>query len=215
MAEELRHLIERIQNEAVGEAEAKAVEIVAKAKAQAAALVDDARYEAKAIVETAKKDSEVYVERSRKTLEQAARDLLITVGQGVENILDDIVAAAVDQALDVTTVQNMLVSMAGQCALMEGETRLEILVSPEQQEEIIKYFADQYRKQLIRGVELHVDNEILKGFRVSFRHDEVYLDFTNDAIAEAMSEFLRPKLSRIVRRAADMEQNGGNDVGAE
>ncbi len=208
MAEELRHLIDRIQNEAVAEAEAKAVEIMAKAKAQAAAMMDEAKKEAKSIVETAKMDAEVYVERSQKTLEQAARDLLITVGQGVENILDDIVAVAVDQALDVSTVQNMLVSMAGQCALMAGETRLEILLSPEQQDAILKYFADQYRNQLIRGVELHVDNEILRGFKVSFRHDEVYLDFTNEAIAESMSEFLRPKLARIVRQAADIEHNG-------
>jgi V/A-type H+-transporting ATPase subunit E len=56
-----------------------------------------------------------------------------------------------------------------------------------------------------KGLELHVDNEILKGFKVSFADDHVYLDFTQEAIAEALTTFLRPKLAEIVGRVAKGE----------
>jgi V/A-type H+-transporting ATPase subunit E len=37
---------------------------------------------------------------------------------------------------------------------------------------------------------------------VSFTDDHVYLDFTQEAIAEALTAFLRPKLAEIVGRVA-------------
>jgi V/A-type H+-transporting ATPase subunit E len=55
---------------------------------------------------------------------------------------------------------------------------------------------------MVHGLELHVDNEILKGFRVSFADDHAYLDFTNEAIADSLTAFLRPKLAEIVSRVA-------------
>ncbi len=206
MAEELQHLIDRIQKEALDQAEAKAADILAKAKAKAAALVSDAEGHAADILAKAEKDAQVFAERAEKTLEQSARDLLITVGQGVGNILDDIVAGSVAQALDASTVCEMLAHMAEQCVHLPHETRLEILVSPEDQQQIVQYFAEQYRKKLVQGVEIHTDNEVLKGFKVSMRQNQVYLDFTDEAIAEAICEFLRPRLAKIVRRAADMEK---------
>ena len=48
MAEELKHLIERIQKEAVDKSEKDAAQIVAQAKEKAAAAVKDAETKAKA-----------------------------------------------------------------------------------------------------------------------------------------------------------------------
>jgi V/A-type H+-transporting ATPase subunit E len=79
---------------------------------------------------------------------------------------------------------------------------MEILVSPEDHQTLIKTFADLYRQKMISGLNLKADNDVLKGFKVSFKDDHVYLDFTNEAVAEALSQLLRPHLSEIVKQVA-------------
>lgn len=214
MAEELQHLIDRIQKEAVTAAEEQAGQIVAKAKEKAAAIVKEAEQKAAANLEKAERDAQAFTERSTKTLEQAARDLLISVGQGVENILADIVADAVEQALKPAVLEQMLVKMAEAYAERQGtDNRIELLISPQDQEALIKFFAEQYRQKLVHGVELHVDNEVFKGFKVSFVKDHVYHDFTKGAIAESLTNFLRPQLAEIVHRVAREGSQTGKDGG--
>ncbi len=207
MAEELQFLIERIQKEAVDTGEQQASKIVSQAKEKAAALVKEAEDKAKAIIQTAEKDAGAFMERSNKTLLQSARDLLITVGEGVENILSDLVASAVDKSLSPEVLQQMLVKMVEAYAAKGGsECRIEVLVSPQDQEKLKAFFTEQYNQKLKAGVEIRADKDIFKGFRVGFANGQVYHDFTNDAIAEALTNFLRPQLAEIVHKAA--KENG-------
>lgn len=202
MAEELQPLLEQIRKEGVEKAEAQAAEIIVQAKAKAAQTVREAEAKAKDLVAKAQADAEIYTERSTATLEQAARDLLITVGQGIENIIADIISESVDSALKIEVLEQMMIKMAQCCAGHYGETRIELLISQKDQDDLVKFFAQKYREKMVHGIELHVDNEILKGFRVSFADDHVYLDFTSEAIAAALTAFLRPKLAAIVSRVA-------------
>ncbi len=204
MADDLQHLIERIQKEAIGEAEQKAAALIAQAREKAAATVKQAEAEAKAILEKAERDSEVFVERGRRTLEQAARDLLITVGQGVENILQDIVSESVDQAMDSSFLKEMLLKIAQSYVERGGtENRIELLISERDQDQVVRFFADQYRQHLVQGIEIHTDTGIFKGFRVAIDGRRVVHEFTKPAIAEALCAFLRPHLAEIVHRAAE------------
>ena len=209
MAEELQHLIDRIHKEAIEKSEREAAQIVARAKEIAAETVKEAEERAKAIIEKADRDSQVYVERSTRTLEQAARDLLITVGQGVENILQDIIGESVDKALDTATMQKMMLTIAQSYCMQKGaESRIEMLIGEKDQAEIVRFFADQYRQKLVRGIEIHTDNGILKGFKVHVVDEQVEHQFTQQAIAEALSNFLRQHLAEIVHEAAREASQG-------
>ncbi len=200
MAEELQPLLDQIRKEGVEKAETEAAEILSQAKEKAAQIVRAAEAKAKELIAKAETDSEVFTQRSIATLEQSARDVLITVGQGIENIISEIVAESTKEALNIDVLEKMLVNMS--CAENQGETRIELLVSEADQKELVKFFAAKYSEKMGGGVELHVDNEILKGFKVSFADDHAYLDFTQEAIAEALTAFLRPKLAEIVGRVA-------------
>lgn len=205
MTQELKHLIERIEREGVDKAEARAERIVSDARAKAGDIVRRAEDEAERIRAEAEADAAKSEERGRATLSHAARDVLLTVNTAIQNIMRDLVAEAVDEAMSVETVKRMLENMCTECALREGEHRLDILVGPENEKQMVHFFAERYKQKLARGVELHVDNDILKGFKVSLRGDNVYLDFTAEAVAEALSEFLRPHLAEIVTHAAKIE----------
>lgn len=203
MAEELQHLIERIQREAVDSGEKQAAEILAKAKQQAAQIVADAEARAQARLEKAEKDAEQFTERSMQTLRQAARDLLITVGQGVENIISNLAAEAAEASLDYQTVQEMLVKLADNyVGRTDRERRIELMVSPSDQARLINFFKDKYHDKLQQGLVIQGDERIFKGFKVQLEDGRVTHNFTPEAIAEALSNFLRPHLADIVYRVA-------------
>ena len=107
MADELQSLIERMQREGVEKAEADAAAIVTRAKAKAAEIVKAAEAQAQALLKQADADAQVYTERSTITLTQAARDVLIAVGQGLESILNDVVRKQVGQALSPETLKEI------------------------------------------------------------------------------------------------------------
>ncbi|MBP7275828.1 MAG: ATPase [Kiritimatiellae bacterium] len=208
MAEELQHLIDRIHREAIEKSEQESARILSQAKERAAVIVRDAAAEAKRRIEQADRDAQVYAERSTRTIEQAARDLLISVGQGVEDILEDIIADAVDQAMDTDTLKKMLVTLAeAYVKAGGGEQRIVMLIPEKDQQEIITFFAGQYRQKLIHGVDIRTDRNIVKGFKVRMLDHQVEHHFTREAIAESLAHFLRPHLAEIVHRAAQEASN--------
>ena len=209
MAMELEHLISKINQEGVEKGEKQAAEILARAKERAAAIVAEAEAAAKAHMAKAERDSLVYVERGTRSLEQAARDLLIGVGQSIETMIQDIVTSATDEALDPRTLKRMMVKMAQAYAEKNGtESSIELLIGEQDQAEILKFFAREYRRRLVSGLNITIDHGVRKGFRVVLENERVYHDFTKPAIAEALANFLRPHLAEIVHRAARATSNG-------
>ena len=112
MAEDLQYLMERIQKDAVDKAENEAAAIIAKAKEKAADIVKAAEAEASARLEKADKDAEAFTERSERTLEQSARDLLLSVGKNLEKMIMDLLNLQVEKSLDESTVKSMLLTLA-------------------------------------------------------------------------------------------------------
>ena len=210
MTIELEHLISKINQEGVEKGEKQAAEILARAKERAAAIVAEAEAAAKAHMAKAERDSLVYVERGTRSLEQAARDLLIGVGQSIETMIQDIATSATDEALDPRTLKRMMVKMAQAYAEKNGtESSIELLIGEQDQAEIVKFFARQYRRRLVSGLNITIDHGVRKGFRVVLENERVYHDFSKPAIAEALGNFLRPHLAEIVHRAARATSNGG------
>ena len=144
MAEELQPLLEQIRKEGVEKAQKEASDILAQAKEKAAQMVRDAETKAKELVVKAEADAEIYTQRSTATLKQAARDVLITVGQGIENIIAELVSESTNEALKIEVLEQMMVKMAEACAAHHGETRIELLISEADQKEMVKFFADKY-----------------------------------------------------------------------
>lgn len=212
MAEELQHLIERIQREAVDTGEQEATRIVARAQEKAAALVRDAEQQAAARLEKAEQDAKQFTERSLQTLRQASRDLLITVGQGVENIVGRLAVEAAQEALTISTVQQMLVKLAeAYVGRSDRDRRIDVLLNPAEQAQLVAFFKDRYHDALQSGIEIRGDERVLKGFRVSFDAGHLTHNFTQEAIAEALANFLRPHLAEIVYQVA---REGGKGGGA-
>ncbi|MBW6455257.1 MAG: hypothetical protein K0A98_05180 [Trueperaceae bacterium] len=203
MPEDLQALIDRLQRDAVEDGQRRAQAIVAEAEAKAHALVRDAEDKGAHLLVRAERDAQAYTERSAHALEQAGRDLLIAVSHAVERLLSGLVRESLLEELKPELLAEMLTKMSEAYVARGGrERRMNVLLNEADLEALVSLYAKRYRDRLVDGVELQLDNDIVKGFRVVMVGDHVEHDFTIDSIAEALTHHLRPHLARILPRVA-------------
>ena len=203
MAEELQHLIERIRKEGVESGEKAAESLVAEAKQKAAKIVADAQKQAKDLVAKAETDSAAFADRGRATLQQAARDLLISVGGAIGKVVGGIVEAKVGAALTPDLMAQMLLKLAEAYAKDGGAGGMVAMLGEADAAAVKAAFAKEYQNKLAAGIQIESDREIFQGFRAGAKDGQVFHDFTKEAIAESLANFLRPELAQIVKKAAE------------
>lgn len=203
MAEELQHLIERIRKEGVESGEKAAEALVAEAKQKAAAILADAQKQAKDMVAKADKDAAAFAERGQATLKQAARDLLISIGGAVGDVVGGLVDAKVGAALTPELMAKMLLKLAEAYAKDGGTGGIVAMLGEADAAAVKAAFAKEYQDKLAAGIQIESDKGIFQGFRVGAKGGQVFHDFTKEAIAESLGNFLRPELAQIVKKAAE------------
>lgn len=207
MAEDLQALIDRLQREAVDEGQRRARAIVEAAEAKAASLVREAEVDAAELVRRAERDAEAFTERSRVALNQAGRDVVINVRKAVEQLVAALVQESLARELRPELLAEMLLKMVDAYASLGGrERRMTALLGPDDADELIKLFAQRYRERLREGVELRLDNDVVRGFRLRLVDEAVEHDFTETAIAEALTHHLRPHLARYLSATASASE---------
>jgi V/A-type H+-transporting ATPase subunit E len=103
----------------------------------------------------------------------------------------------VDEALKADLLQALIQQLLKQ----EPEGDVELSLS-EKDVKALTDFCVKEAKASGRNIELKVDSEVLSGFKVTFKGSNAYLDYTGEALAEALGAFLRPELAKIVSEAA-------------
>ena len=208
MEEQLQSLLDRIRSEGVERAEAEAAAIVQRAEDRARATLEEAQAEAEHIRRRAQEDADAALQRGEKALEQASRDLLLTLQRRIEAVLRQSLRENLAEALTPRTVAEMLVRLADAYAAHDmNESRVDVLLGPEDRESLAALVMSDYRGLVAQGLTLRTDEKLDKGFRVSFAEDELYHDFSLQALADALAPVLKGPLAEIVRRAAAVEQD--------
>ncbi len=212
MPEALQSLIDKLQGEVVDEAEAKAGAILADAEAEAGRRIAAANAEATRIRSEAERDAALSRERGERALQQAGRDVLMAVRRGVEDVVMALVRDSLVETLTPETLRDMLLVMADAYAKRSGpERRMSVLLGEEDREKLARFYADEYRQKLDKGVDIRLGRDIEKGFRVSMNGDHVEHDFTLGAIASVLSEMLRPELAKLIT-AGTADDGNAEDV---
>lgn len=203
MAEELQSLIERIQKEGIRKAEEEADKIIGESKEKAARIIKEAEKEAETIKNKGKEEADVFLKRSTTTLQQAARDILISIGKGIEDIFQNLISDTTGETLSPEAILKIVVEMAG-AYVEKGFTtnNITLLVSPSDQDALKKLYIEKYKEKIATEVVISSDDSIIKGFKISFKDGRIHHDFTREAIAEALSFLVRPQLAEIVAKAA-------------
>ncbi|MDP6490828.1 MAG: hypothetical protein QGH42_11370 [Kiritimatiellia bacterium] len=203
MSEELQSLLDRIEKDGVDKANAKAGEIVKNAETKAAELVKQAESDAAALLAKAEEDSKAFEVRSSKALDQAARDVILSVERSVAAIFARIAAEEVAVALDIETIRTCVAALIDSYAKADAQgSRLAITLSAEQRDDVVSYLSQKFQAQLADGLSVEGSDAIGAGFKVAVTDKEVEHDFTGEAVADALGALLRTDLATILKGAA-------------
>ena len=195
MAEELQQLLEKIQHDGVEKANAEAAAILAKAKAEAAAILKDAEDRAAACRAQAEADAAAFAERAGKTVSQAARDTVLEVRQGIDRLLENLLAKDVAAALaDPAGVAALAGRVIAELALPAGAT-----ADVHAGEQLAEALRVQLAADAARGVQVVLDETVGTGFSLRLDGGRVEHDFSEAAIAAALAKRLRPDLAKLVQ----------------
>lgn len=212
MPEELQQLMERIRTDGVERADAEAREIVENAREQAKAIIEEAERDAAAKTEQAERDADAFAQRGATSLRQAARNVLLSLEQAIQQTMEAVVAQNARDAMTPERVAELVQRVVTAYADgLPGEARLDVLLSEDDREQLSNEFLNTFAANVKAGVEIKGDRTVISGFRVALSDQKVEHDFSGNAVTEALCGLLRPKLAEIVRSATEDTDGSGNN----
>ena len=208
MSEDLQSLLDRIQKDGVDKAETRAAEIIAAAESKAKNIVSEAQAEAKRLVEKADQDSTSFAERGKKSIEQAGRDVVLTVENAVTEAFERILAAKVKDSLTGDVLKEMLGRIVEAYCTKDGSEHIQVLVNPADEAALKEFMLSTFAESMNKGLVIKGDSDVISGLKVSLVNADVHHDFSADAITEALCHLLRPQLTAIMKGAGSASSKG-------
>ena len=198
MPEELKSLIEKIQEEGVKAADDKARAIEAKASSRAAEVVRKAEAEATRLIAEARSAVAKMEESGRDSLRQAGRDLILTLKKEINATLDRIVVGHVRASLAPHELARIIVGLIKEYGA-KGRDGIIITLGKEDLEALGKGLLGELKEEIRKGITLKPSEDIRGGFVISYDGGKSYYDFTDKAIADYIGAYLKPKLSDMLK----------------
>lgn len=202
MAEDIKGLIEKINQEGVKAAEEKAQRIEAEARQKAEAILARAKIEAGEMISAAHERIRREDERERALLAQAGRDLLLSLREEINAMLGRIVISDLRQALTPEALSRLMSEVVRNFNTAEPSD-ITVSLNKKDLELLEQHYLDTLRQETRRNIILKHGEEIHKGFTISFDNGKSCYDFTDKALADYIGTYLKPKLHRILQEAVE------------
>jgi len=200
MAEEIRDLIEKINQEGIRAAEEKAQNIEAAAKQRADETLAQAKLEAGEMIAAAKDRIFREDEKGKTLLAQAGRDLLLSLRKEINAMLGTIVVFDIRQVLTPEALFRLLSEVVRNYSAGE-RSDITVFFNKEDLETLEKNFLYKLMEETKKKIILRPAEEISGGFTISFDDGKSCYDFTDKALAEYIGTYLKPKLNQILKEA--------------
>lgn len=198
MTENIKELIEKINQEGVQLAQEKAGQIEDQARQKAKEILEKAKQEKEEIIRLAQKEAQDTSEKQKALLAQAGRDFLLVLRQEINALLDKLVLQQVHQALEPDTLSKIL-SMIIKESCLGKDKEVVILISHDAFARLGESFLTKLKEEARKGITLRADDGISAGLVMSFDAGKSQFDFSDKALAEYIITFLKPKLKEVFK----------------
>lgn len=192
----LDQLIETIKSEAIEAAETKAKTIIENAQKEAKMIVQNAVAKKDSLIKSGKEEAEATLAKGKKALQQAARDLSITLQNEIKSLLDAVLLNEVEGAFSPELVNKAVLKVVEQ---IDGNTEVQLPESMVQDvaDYIHKQLKDSKRLPSIKG-----NSNLVKGFSVSKSDEGWSYRITPQEIAEVLSTHLSASWVELLKNKA-------------
>lgn len=192
----LDSLIEKIKADGVDAANKKAEEIIASAKKEADDIIKKAREKADQYQKNAETESKAYQKNAEVAINQAARDTVLVLKEKITAILEQALLTDIDKTMDKDFLKELIVKVAEVWA-KDGD--VQVLVNGVDVESLTAQLKSALSSSIKNTVEVKLDKKISHGFRIGKKGENLFYDFTDESVLEALRVFLNPKLAEILK----------------
>ncbi len=203
MAEELQGLLDRIRKEGLDKAEAEARTVIEAAEKKAAKIKKAAETEAAKKREEAKEEAAKLEQRSVSAIEQAARDIVLSVGDAVQVAFEALVNQKISDSLAGEQFAKLVHTVIESYTQQENAGNIDVLLSKKQQEEVASHLLKLMKEELRNGVTIQSSRGVISGFSIVLRDQGIEHDFRGETLTAAFLEILRPQLGEMVKKAME------------
>ena len=201
MAEDVQGLLEKIHKDGIAKAQQEKEAMLSEAKKEAARLVAEAKTQADELIRKAQAETQAAQEKANEAIRQAVRDAVIALKADLLAKLNTVAHSCVSETVNPEVMKQIVLKMADAYG-KEGHDAtgsLEILLPKKEQEQAEAYLKAQLLAELKANPAIHLTNEFNAGLQISFRGEDVYFDFSDDALAEVLCRFVGPKLTAVIK----------------
>ena len=200
MAEDLQSLLAKIQEQGLDKANAERAAIIKKAEQEAAEITAKAKAAADAMRRAAEEECASLTKRAESAVKQAARDIVLKLNVELKDRLNAILQENTANAMTPELMGRIINEMAA-AYIKDGkqEAKLEVLVSPKSLEEMNAALKGSLKDSFVKQPTLFADMELGGGLKVSVSGNDVFYDFSDDAITDIVAAYIGPRLAAIVK----------------
>lgn len=205
MAEELQGLLDRIQKEGFRKVEDEKAKILLEATEKASGIIAEARREAEELTRKAKADAEVEKQRAEAAIRQSARDILIRLREELllrlRNVVKDISSQAMTPDLMAEIIRKTVAAyLAGKDG--RAEQQIELMLARKDLDSISEKLCASLAGDLKARPEISLGGDFSSGLKIGFKGGDVFLDFSDGAIADLLCAYVGTKLASIIEQGA-------------
>ncbi|MFH1202004.1 MAG: hypothetical protein V1674_03840 [Candidatus Omnitrophota bacterium] len=195
----LESLIEKIKKDGIQEAKKTSKDIIDQAKLEANQIIEQARRQAQDTAREAQKEAQKSKHNTEDSLRQASRDLILVLKEELAHLFDRILKQEISRDLSPEFLKQLITKMIDKWTPKEGVS-LEVVLSKKDKEDLEKLLLSSLKTEVKKGIEIKIGQTIDKGFSIGIKGENLYYDFTDESILEALKQFLNPAISEMLNR---------------
>ncbi|MGE4455287.1 MAG: V-type ATP synthase subunit E [Sphaerochaeta sp.] len=198
MAQQIQELVATIRKDGIEAAQKEADQIISDAKAEAAQLVEKARKEAAREIENAKKEIATRDQSAISSLQQASRDVQLSLKKSIQDELDRILASDIEKVYASKELAGVIIQVVS--SLSDIGTK-ELQLNQKDFDQLAASLKKELGQEIKKGLEIKAVPSARSGFKVTEKDGSAFYDFSAEETAELLRPFLSPSIQKIVFQA--------------
>lgn len=206
MERQVQELIDKIKKDGVESAQKNAKEIIEKAQEEARKIVEDARRKAEETERHAEKSAENFKKAGEESLKQASRNVLISFRNSLLSELNALIKADIKKVYSAQMLKETVPLVIKEWAKKSEADELSVLIGENEAKETAESLMGALSSLVKEGLTVKSSQSLDGGFRVGVKNGEAYYDYSAEAVASLLGNYVNPHIASIMKEAAKSEE---------
>lgn len=195
MDAKLDNLIEKLKEEGVEGARKAADEILSEARQQSEERMQEARQRAEQREKEAEARAEQFLSSAERAVKQAGRDAELLLRERIDALFTRVFRRQVADAMTPDLLKEVIGRIVDNWA--KGEA-IEVEISGAQAEQLEATLLGGVAEEAEEGITLKPSAALSGGFHIKKKGEDVYYDFSDEAVSELLRSFLNDRINAIL-----------------